>query len=203
MTAARPFAADSMISLKRFPSVPTLHNPLAGGGAVTKFFGGPNEHQRSARRPSGLSHSGLHLLLSVRTRVPIMHGILHGKNILIVEGSLIAPAELQEALYQEGARPFLAHNLSAAFELVKRVRLDAAIVDQGLHNEAFDLCAEFQAADIPYISCAAPHRLQGWAARKRDAEHAIWKLGHVLSRVDAVAADLIPAEGQRQELHSH
>jgi DNA-binding response OmpR family regulator len=132
-----------------------------------------------------------------------MHGMLNGKNILIVEGSLIATAELQEALHQEGARPFLAHNLAAAFELVQRIRLDAAVIDQGLHNEAFDLCAELQAADIPYISCTAPHRLQGWMARKRDAEHAVWKLGHVLSRVDAIAADRVPAEEVQHELRSY
>jgi hypothetical protein len=132
-----------------------------------------------------------------------MHGMLYGKNILIVEGSLIATAELQEALHLNGGRPFLAHNLRAAFELVKRIRLDAAIIDQGLHNEAFDLCAEFHAADIPYISCKAPHRLQGWASRKRDAEHVVWKLAHVLSRVDAIAADRAPAEEVQRELRSH
>jgi DNA-binding NtrC family response regulator len=132
-----------------------------------------------------------------------MHGILNGKNILIVEGSLIATAELQEALHQECARPFLAHNAAAAFELVKRIRFDAAIVDLGLHNEAFDLCTEFQAADIPYISCKGPHRMQRWGARKRDAEHAVWKLKHVLSRVDAVIADVIPAEELHGELRSH
>jgi hypothetical protein len=132
-----------------------------------------------------------------------MHGILDGKNILIVEGSTIATAEIQEALYQEGARPFLAHNVNAAFALVRRIRLDAAIIDQGLHNEAFDLCAALQAADIPYISCKAPHILQGWSARKRDAEHAAWKLGHLLSRVDAVAAGAIPTAKPGRELGSH
>jgi len=90
-----------------------------------------------------------------------MHESLKGKKILIAKGSLIANEELQEALAQEGARPFLAHNVSHAFDLVERIRFD-------------------QAFDIPYIFCSAPHRLQGWQARKRDAEHAVCKLAHVL-----------------------
>ena len=89
-------------------------------------------------------------------------------------------------LRQEGATAFIAHNVSAAFHLVERIKFDGVILDYGLHNEAFDLCTELQAADIPYVSCRAPHRLQGWTTRKREAEHAVWKLGHVLSRVDAV-----------------
>jgi DNA-binding response OmpR family regulator len=120
-----------------------------------------------------------------------MHESLKGKKILIVKGSLIANEELQEALAQEGARPFLAHNVSHAFDLVERIRFDGVIVDHGLHNEAFDLCTELQAFDIPYIFCSAPHRLQGWQARKRDAEHAVCKLAHVLTRLDGIAAEII------------
>jgi len=143
------------------------------------------------------------MLLSVRTRVSAMQESLNGKKILIVKGSLIASDELQEALASEGARPFLAHNVSHAFELVERIKFDGVMVDHGLHNEAFDLCTELQAGDIPYISCNAPHRLQGWQARKRDAEHAVWKLAHVLSRVDEIAAEIIPAAEQARQLYSH
>jgi hypothetical protein len=126
------------------------------------------------------------MLLSVRTRVTAMHDALKGKKILVVEGSLIASEELRDALYQEGATPFVAHTISAAFHLVERVKFDGVILDYGLHNEAFDLCTELLAADIPYVSCRAPHRLQGWNTRKRDAEQAVWKLAHVLSRSDPV-----------------
>ena len=132
-----------------------------------------------------------------------MHEMLKGKKILIVEGSVIASAELQAALYQEGAQPFLAYNVAHAFELVKRIKLDGVIVDHGLHNEAFDLCTELRMAEIPYVSCKAPHRLQGWNARKRDAEHAVWKLAHVLSRVDEIDAEIILAEESSAQLHSH
>src|SRR5689334_10820766 len=143
------------------------------------------------------------MLLSVRTRVSAMHDALKGKKILVVEGSLIATEDLQELLHQEGATPFVAHNISAAFHLVERIRFDGVILDYGLHNEAFDLCTELQAADIPYVSCQAPHRLQGWSARKRDAEHAVWKLAHVLSRPDAVMEETIAdyAAGSSQVRH--
>lgn len=132
-----------------------------------------------------------------------MHGNLRAKNVLIVEGSLLATAELQGALHQEAARPFVAHNVSAAFELVRRLRIDGAVIDHSLHKEAFDLCSELWDRDIPYVSCRAPHRLQGWTARKADAEHAIWKLSHVLSRVDEVTARLMGRRGNAPEIHSH
>jgi hypothetical protein len=126
------------------------------------------------------------MLRSVRTRVSAMYDVLIGKKILLVEGSLIASEELRDALHLAGATPFVAHNVSAAFHLVERIKFDGVILDYGLHNEAFDLCTELQAADIPYVCCQAPHRLQGWNTRKRDAEHAVWKLAHVLSRPDTV-----------------
>ena len=130
------------------------------------------------------------MLLSVRTRVSAMHDALKGKKILIVEGSLIATEDLQEMLHQEGASAIVAHNVSAAFHLMERIKFDGVFLDYGIHNEAFDLCTELQAADIPYVSCRAPHRLQGWTTRKREAEHAVWKLGHVLSRVDAAPTEM-------------
>lgn len=132
-----------------------------------------------------------------------MHEVLNGKKVLIVEGSLIASGDLQEALHQQGARPFIAHNVTAAFALVERIKFDGVIVDYGLHNEAFDFCTELQAVDIPYVSCKAPHRLQGWQARKRDAEHAAWKLAHVLSRLDKIAPEIIQAEDLPRHLSSH
>jgi hypothetical protein len=132
-----------------------------------------------------------------------MHGTLLGKNILIVEGSVIATPEVQEALHQEGARAFIAHKVAAAFELLRRLRFDGAILDQGLHNEAFDLCEALQAKNIPYISCVIPHRLQSWRARKSDAEHTVWKLAHVLSRVDETASGLVGPDQIERELHSH
>ena len=98
---------------------------------------------------------------------------------------------------------FVAHKVAAAFELLRRIRFDGAVIDQGLHNEAFDLCEELRAANIPYISCTTPHRLQGWDTRKRDAEHAVWKLAHVLSRVDEIAAELIVPEAVDRELRRH
>jgi CheY-like chemotaxis protein len=134
------------------------------------------------------------MLRSVRIRVPAMHDVLNGKKILVVEGSLIATEDLQEMLLQAGAAPFVAHNVSAAFHLVERIKFDGVILDHGLHNEAFDLCTELQAADIPYVSCRAPHRLQGWTTRKREAEYAVWKLGHVLSRAHAMETEMPVAD---------
>jgi hypothetical protein len=115
-----------------------------------------------------------------RSRVSHMESKLAGKHILIVKGSLLADAELRDALVRQGARVSITGNLVSAFDLVGRKDFDGAVVDHGLHNEAFDLCTEFQALSIPYISASTPHRLQGLAARERDADVTVERLANIL-----------------------
>jgi len=90
---------------------------------------------------------------------------LSGKKILIVKGSLLVPFALEVALTERGARAITATNIISAFSLVERETFDAAVVDKGLHNEAFDLCAELKTFDVPYILANAPHELQRPAAQ--------------------------------------
>ena len=125
---------------------------------------------------------------------------LSGKNILIVQGSLLAGFELRDAFMRSGARVYLTGNLISAFDLLQRIQFDDTVVDQGLHNEAFDLCTEFQALNIPYICCASPHRLQGLAARGRDADQAVWKLANVMSSVADLVGDYMPIRGRPPEI---
>lgn len=109
---------------------------------------------------------------------------LAGKNVLIVEGSLLSTPELKEALEEAGATAIVTANLISAFSLLERVKFDGAVIDQTLHNEAFDLCTELMSVGTPYISCNAPHRLQGASARKRAAQLAAEKLVRLLTEVD-------------------
>lgn len=106
---------------------------------------------------------------------------LSGKTILIVEGSLLAGGELAEALSRCGARVHLTTNFINAFSLLRRISFDGAVIDQGLHNEAFDLCSELRELGIPYICCSAPHRLHRPTARKRDADQVVWRLDDIIS----------------------
>jgi len=101
---------------------------------------------------------------------------LGGKTILIVEGSLLAGAELADAFRRAGANVQLTTNIINAFNLLRREPFDGAVVDQGRHNEAFDLCSELRDLGVPYIGCVAPHRLQRAAVRARDAEHVVGQL---------------------------
>jgi hypothetical protein len=124
---------------------------------------------------------------------------LAGRNILIIQGSLIAGAELKDAFARSGAQVYITGNLISAFHLLERKAFHGAVVDQGLHNEAFGVCAELQARCIPYICCNLPHRLQGLSARRADADHAVWKLASVICCADgSVAFDVrdngIPTE---------
>lgn len=123
---------------------------------------------------------------------------LTGKTILIVQGSLLAGPELKKAFDRSGARVYLTTNVINAFSLLRRIRFDGAVVDQGLHNAAFDLCSELQDLGIPYICSAAPHRLHKPSARKQDADHTVWRLADLSSRGPAfqpVASDWTGAQG--------
>jgi hypothetical protein len=101
---------------------------------------------------------------------------LGGKTILIVEGSLLSGAELADAFHRAGAHVHLTTNIINAFNLLRREQFDGAVVDQGRHNEAFDLCSELKYLAVPYICSIAPHRHQKTAMRKRDADHAVRQL---------------------------
>lgn len=136
-----------------------------------------------------------------------MENKLTGKQLLIVTGSLLADAELRDALVRIGAQVTVTKNMVTAFDLVARRDFDGAVVDHGLHNEAFDLCTEFQALNIPYISAATPHRLQGLEARERDADATAERLANLieLEEVDVFDddfADYVPLDDVPPELRA-
>ena len=104
-----------------------------------------------------------------------------GKTVLVVQRSLLAGSEIEQALRSAGARVYLTGNIVSAFDLVQRARFDGAIIDQGFHNEAFDLCEELRDHGVPYIASAAPHKLAETPLRRRDAAFAVWRLGNVIT----------------------
>ncbi len=106
---------------------------------------------------------------------------LDGCNILVFQGSLLGTRELRDHLAQAGARTYVTSNIISAFGLLEKVRFHAAIIDHGLHNEAFDFCSELQTVGVPYLSCRAPHRLQGLEEREREAKHVVWKIHSLLA----------------------
>ena len=99
-----------------------------------------------------------------------------GKKILIVKGSLLPVQELEAALVEQGAAIQTVTNIISAFSVIERDRFDGAVIDQGLHNQAFDFCTELQSLNVPYITCGAPHGLQSRPAKERDAQKAVASL---------------------------
>jgi CheY-like chemotaxis protein len=97
---------------------------------------------------------------------------LLGKKILVIKGSLLSARELEAALIGEGAKVQTVTNLISAFSVIERQTFDGAVIDKGLHNQAFDLCTELKSLDVPYITCSAPHDLQKPSAKIRDAKKA-------------------------------
>ena len=59
---------------------------------------------------------------------------------------------------------------------IERQTFDGAVIDNGLHNQGFDLCTELRSLDVPYITCNAPHELQKPSAKKRDAKKVVASL---------------------------
>jgi PleD family two-component response regulator len=97
---------------------------------------------------------------------------LLGKKILVIKGSLLSERELEAALQEEGAKVQTVTNLISAFSVIERQTFDGAVIDKGLHNQAFDLCTELQSLDVPYIIASSPHDLQKSSAKIRDAKEA-------------------------------
>ena len=46
-------------------------------------------------------------------------------------------------------------DLISASSVIERHMFDGAVIDKGLHNQAFDLCTELQLLDVSYITCNA------------------------------------------------
>jgi DNA-binding NarL/FixJ family response regulator len=121
---------------------------------------------------------------------------LTDKKILIVEGSMLSTAELREAFVEAGAQVYVTGKILTAFDMLNRHAFDGVVVDQGMHNEAFDLCEELRDQRVPFICCNAPHRLQGLSARRNDAEFAAWRLASmIVSRDDLIEAHMSPRSG--------
>jgi len=127
---------------------------------------------------------------------------LTGKTILIVEGSSLAAEALRTAFIRSGARVYVTGKVLTAFDLVNRIHFDGAVVDCVLHNEAFELCEELRDLGVPYVCCNAPHRRQGMPARANDAAHAVWRLAHMLSRVDEDVSEQVPVGQTQRELRT-
>jgi hypothetical protein len=125
---------------------------------------------------------------------------LTGKKILIVQGSSLAGAELEAAFAHAGARVYLTANIISAFSLLERIRFDGAVVDQGLHNAAFELCSELQELGTPCICCATPHQLQKAAAKARDAAHGVWRIGDMIASKGAHGNTAEPGLAPRCEV---
>lgn len=107
--------------------------------------------------------------------------MLLSKSILIVRGPRLATGKLQAGLESRGANVVVA-DVEFAFSVLKHLHFDGAIIDGELENEAFDLCTEFQALYVPYISVTSPHCLQKAAAQMRDVEKAANRLAEVIFR---------------------
>lgn len=117
-----------------------------------------------------------------------MNNNLSGKKVLVLKGSLLVPFALEMALAERGARAITVTNIVSALSLVERETFDAAVIDKGLHNEAYDLCAELKFLDTPYILANAPHELQRPAGQMSAACDIVAEIAERLETRDRASA---------------
>jgi hypothetical protein len=103
------------------------------------------------------------------------------KTVLVVQGSLLSGVDIETAFKAVGARVYLTGNVISAFNLLRRIRFDGAVIDQGLHNANFDLCSELRDFGVPYVCCSEPHQLQSASVRLGMAKRTILRLDEVIS----------------------
>jgi hypothetical protein len=115
---------------------------------------------------------------------------LKDKRILVVTGSLLAAEELHRKLAGHGARVFMSGNLVSVYELLRRHTFSAAVLDQSLHNEAYDLCTELEAFDVPYVWSREPERLADPATRQHQASHTVTRLVHAIGSMRGSRRDV-------------
>lgn len=106
---------------------------------------------------------------------------LAGKKILIFKGCLLAHRELELALTARGAEVVTVTNVISAFSVLDRMSFDAAVIDKGSHNQAFELIEELRALAIPLITSDAPHALQAEPRREAAAKSVAAALEATLS----------------------
>ena len=116
---------------------------------------------------------------------------LSRKKVLIVKGSLLVPFALETALSERGATAVTVTNIISAFSLIERGVIDAAVIDKGLHNEAFDLCAELKSLGIPYVLADAPHELQRPAMQMSAACDLVAEVAKRLRGNDQPQSDIV------------
>lgn len=103
------------------------------------------------------------------------------KTVLIVQGSLLSGVDIEAALKAAGAQVYVTGNVISAFNLLRRHWFDGAVIDQGLHNAAFDLCDELSDLGIPYVCCSEPHQLQSASVRQGMTKRTMLRLYEVIS----------------------
>lgn len=101
---------------------------------------------------------------------------LKEKRILVVTGSLLASTELHRALARHGARVYMSGNLLSVYEPLRRHTFSAALLDQSLHYEAFDLWTELEAFEVPYVWSREPEKLADPATRQHQARNTVMRL---------------------------
>ncbi|CCB64926.1 MULTISPECIES: hypothetical protein [unclassified Hyphomicrobium] len=109
-----------------------------------------------------------------------MQAMLSGKRVLIVKGSLLAPCALEKTLRDRSAKVITATNVISAFSIIEQEDIDVAVIDKGLHNEAFDLCAELNMMEVPYLLADAPHELQRPVVQRGAAARVVADLENML-----------------------
>ena len=115
--------------------------------------------------------------------------LLKGKRILVISGSLLSAAELRQEFARHGANVFVSGNLFSVFELLRKLDFAGAVLDHSLHNEAFDLCTELEAYDVPYVWSRESQKSADYKSRQHQGRQTVARLLQAIERNQASHRD--------------
>lgn len=95
-----------------------------------------------AERATGIAHAG--------TQGMNPH-ILSGRSVLVVEGKSDEGTKLRSSLVRLGAAVHVVGNVHTAMMLMKRKRIDGAILDCVEHGASLPLCSQLAELNVPFM----------------------------------------------------
>jgi hypothetical protein len=109
----------------------------------------------------------------------------------VVTGSLLSATELRQEFARHGAVVYVSANLISVFELLRQHDFAGAVLDQSLHNEAFDVCTELRASNVPFVWSREPQRSAPPTIRQDKARATVARL--LEESVGAPSSHLFPS----------
>lgn len=120
---------------------------------------------------------------------------LNGRSVLVVEGKSEEGTKLRLSLIQLGAAVHVVGNVHTAMMLMKRKRIDGAILDCIEHGASLPLCSQLAELNVPFMYYGGV--LGGGTEETADCMAELISVANTASHQTTSAAGRAPAETGR------